>query len=1438
MLFSKATYNVKIAIITSFLFFTHLYSWVILPSSFLIYNVDHNRCVTATSSNSIKAEPCNPTRDTQRFRWVSEKRLLSVAHKLCLGAQSLKDWVKVLLFPCDEKSEVQHWECKNDTLFGLQGNFLHLCCLSHKMIHIDYSQDLMADLMLKYDRSLFPVEIFTLGGNGFGAPCQFPFKYEKKWYADCTLAGRSDGQLWCAIETDYDKDKKWGFCPTKCEWFDSKNLRLVNTQAALTWHQARKSCQQQSADLLSIVELHEQSYISGLTDNLGTSLWIGLNSLDFESGWQWSNGNPFRYLNWAPGHPSSEPGLNCAVLNSAKASKWESNSCSKKLGYICRKGNSTSLIPFRSNQPSFCPSHWMQYAGNCYYLERTKKIWQDALSACHKEGGDLASIHNVEEQSFIISQLKPTDELWIGLNDQKTSMLFDWSDRTHVTFTNWQVGEPTHASNMQEDCVLIRGKEGKWADYLCEKEFGYICKKKASSKPSGTPQVISPGCKAGWTRFGSYCYYVGSEAKTFDEAKQTCQSSSSYLVDITSRYENAFLISFVGLRPEKYFWIGLSNTEERENFVWTNTKNVRFTHFNIGMPGTKLGCVAMTTGEFAGLWDVISCTSKEKYICKHMAEGVLSTLPPPTTRPLSCLPEWKPLGNRDFCYKIFKKVSKDKKTWFEARDFCRAIGGDLVSIHSDSDLDNSMSRGPMVEDAWIGLNALNPNAGFVWSDGSTVSYENWGYGEPNNHNDAELCGEVSFYFGRPWNDRHCESFNNWICQIQKGAFFSLDYNMTKDGWIEYNGTQYYINNQKLAMEDARAFCKKNLGDLAVITAKSERTFLWRQVKDFDRNSYYIGLTVDLDKSFQWVDGTPISYVAWENNDHSHLYTSCTQTHHGSCAPAGFWNDINCGVVLPSICERSQSVPINTTAAPTPPPKGGCPPDWIHFQNKCYKVFGAISSDWKPWQEARTYCINLGGNLASILNEQEQAFLTTKLLDMPSDMWIGLNDINWEMRFLWTDGKGVYYTNWAKGHPASVPDGRYLFMDEEFDCVAMLTSSPSLAGLWKVEDCLASRGFICKRNIDPQINPPATTAFPSTYQRLGNSSFKVVAQKMNWDEARRQCKADDAELASIMDPVMQAFIILRFHRYKEPLWIGLNSNVTSGYFRWIDNWRLRFSNWASGEPKNNLACVYANVDRKWKTVSCTETHYALCRRSSDIAPTEPSQLPGTCPESKKRRTWVPFRGHCYAFMSSTKENWAHASTECIRMGGALISIEDPLEANFIQQNLEILQDSTRSFWIGMYKTHNGQWLWIDNTVVDYTNWMAGEPSNTVNEECVELYSDTAKWNNVHCSRYKSYICKVAKGKESDGLWTKTIDSTAEKQKQLIISAGIAIAVVIMILTVLGLAGFFLYKRQRKPIQGECTFDNTLYFNSEPSRTTTVDTKALVEHIEQNEQAAAI
>lgn len=37
----------------------------------------------------------------------------------------------------------------------------------------------------------------------------------------------------------------------------------------------------------------------------------------------------------------------------------------------------------------------------------------------------------------------------------------------------------------------------------------------------------------------------------------------------------------------------------------------------------------------------------------------------------------------------------------------------------------------------------------------------------------------------------------------------------------------------------------------------------------------------------------------------------------------------------------------------------------------------------------------------------------------------------------------------------------------------------------------------------------------------------------------------------------------------------------------------------------------------------------------------------------------------------------------------MSIEDPQESLFIQQNLQLLHDEAKSFWIGLYKTDEGE-----------------------------------------------------------------------------------------------------------------------------------------------------
>ncbi|XP_069083972.1 CD5 antigen-like isoform X1 [Pleurodeles waltl] len=43
--------------------------------------------------------------------------------------------------------------------------------------------------------------------------CTFPFIYEARKFSSCIANGRTDRMYWCATTRNYDRDKKWEFCP-------------------------------------------------------------------------------------------------------------------------------------------------------------------------------------------------------------------------------------------------------------------------------------------------------------------------------------------------------------------------------------------------------------------------------------------------------------------------------------------------------------------------------------------------------------------------------------------------------------------------------------------------------------------------------------------------------------------------------------------------------------------------------------------------------------------------------------------------------------------------------------------------------------------------------------------------------------------------------------------------------------------------------------------------------------------------------------------------------------------------------------------------------------------------------------------------------------------------------------------------------------------------
>lgn len=85
-------------------------------------------------------------------------------------------------------------------------------------------------------------------------------------------------------------------------------------------------------------------------------------------------------------------------------------------------------------------------------------------------------------------------------------------------------------------------------------------------------------------------------------------------------------------------------------------------------------------------------------------------------------------------------------------------------------------------------------------------------------------------------------------------------------------------------------------------------------------------------------------------------------------------------------------------------------------------------------------------------------------------------------------------------------------------------------------------FIVLLTTDPMVSVSRTTVPASGYTLYGNSSYAIGSPKMTWEEARKKCHSENAELASILDPYSQSFLWLQVLKYGEPMWIGLNSNV--------------------------------------------------------------------------------------------------------------------------------------------------------------------------------------------------------------------------------------------------------------------------------------------------------
>ncbi|KAL4221801.1 hypothetical protein ACF0H5_020055 [Mactra antiquata] len=152
------------------------------------------------------------------------------------------------------------------------------------------------------------------------------------------------------------------------------------------------------------------------------------------------------------------------------------------LTYVCAALNANCPVHLVKNE------YLQQYGSSCYeFVLDQADTWHYAQATCRAKGGHLVDIHTYGEEGFIYNACQSLGfhgdkGVWIGLTDEVTEGIWEWTSGKPVTFNSWASGQPGMLSG-SEDCALLQYSEhGNWHDYPCDGNFlfgkeshGWIC---------------------------------------------------------------------------------------------------------------------------------------------------------------------------------------------------------------------------------------------------------------------------------------------------------------------------------------------------------------------------------------------------------------------------------------------------------------------------------------------------------------------------------------------------------------------------------------------------------------------------------------------------------------------------------------------------------------------------------------------------------------------------------------------------------------------------------------------------------------------------------------------------------------------------------------------------------------------------------------------------
>ena len=311
-------------------------------------------------------------------------------------------------------------------------------------------------------------------------------------------------------------------------------------------------------------------------------------------------------------------------------------------------------------------------------------------------------------------------------------------------------------------------------------------------------------------------------------------------------------------------------------------------------------------------------------------------------------------------------------TWTQAQAEAESLGGNLVSIN-DAD-EEAWLKETFGEDEgfWIGINDIDNEGNFEWVSGDPVTYTNWAPGEPNNDGGAQDFGWINYGATRQWDDN--------FANARLRGIIELDQNIANEpGVIGLETNSYQVNE---ANGTAEVTILRTRGSSGIVSV-DYRTVDAAAIAGEDYTA--------VEGTVTFADGETSKTIAIPLIDDDEVE---------STQDFSFTIDNVIGATL--LVPRTALISIEDNDSTS---------DGLTYNGNQY----FLTSSFLTWTQAQAEAESLGGNLVSINDADEEAWLKENF-GQDEGFWIGINDVDNEGNFEWVSGDPVTYTNWAPGEP--------------------------------------------------------------------------------------------------------------------------------------------------------------------------------------------------------------------------------------------------------------------------------------------------------------------------------------------------------------------------------------------------------------------------------------